>query len=308
VKRLVRWIARWFGRRRARRLLASGLPRGIDAPRLRGAVRVPRPADGFTTVQVGAQVVRGEPPRTLLRLPALPPPPRDLGKARPDRFRLDEDLRVPPERDAARTAADAPPPVRERTPARPREPLPRAPLSRFDARAFRLERGSLAPANERILPLERPAVDHRWLNPSLKREKVDLPWMARNRLDGLAPRAVEWFVMWWDGTARRPAGAQDPTPWPVPDDLSWLMDKVKEQMLIRRDVVKHEQAPLDGAFLLTQSGPYIKSHEPPPVAELLPDKEWVKTFAMPRTAPVGDSPAGEAYAQWRSLVDLLGDG
>jgi hypothetical protein len=256
--KLVRWIGRWFGRWRARRLLASGLPRGLDVPRLHAAIRLPREvdADAFTTVQLGAQVVRGEPPRTLLRLPALPPPPLDLGKARPDRFRLDEDLRLPPERDAA---------------------------------------------------LDRRAVDHRWLNPALKREKVDLPWMAQNRLDGLAPRPVEWFVLWWEGTARRRAGAQEAKPWPVPDELYWLMQRVKEQMLIRRDVVKDEQAPLDGHFVLDQSGPYIKSHEPPPVAQLLSEEPWVEAFAMPRPAPGEESPVRAAVSKRQEVLDLLAD-
>jgi hypothetical protein len=259
VRRLFAWIARWLGRRRARALLAAGLPRGLDGARLRGSLRVPREqrSDGFATVLLGAQIVRGEAPRILLRLPALPPPPPDLGKAHPDRFRLDGDLRLPPERDAARTAADAPP------------------------------------------------VDHAWLNPALKREKVDLPWMAQNRLFGLAPRPVEWFVLWWDGTARRPAGAQDPKPWPVPDDLPWLMDEVKEQMLIRRDVVKDEHPPKDGAFLLSQSGPSIASHEPPPVPDLLPEKEWVETFSMARASPQGAQPVREAVREREMLLELL---
>jgi hypothetical protein len=256
--KLVRWIGRWFGRWRARRLLASGLPRGLDVPRLHAAIRLPREvdADAFTTVQLGAQVVRGEPPRTLLRLPALPPPPPDLGKARPDRFRLDEDLRLPPERDAA---------------------------------------------------LDRRAVDHRWLNPALKREKVDLPWMAQNRLDGLAPRPVEWFVLWWEGTARRRAGAQEAKPWPVPDELYWLMQRVKEQMLIRRDVVKDEQAPSAAELSAEVIGHPLVAWEAPPLTDLVPAKEWVEV-ADPRAlagAPQFEQAPRDAHLRWRTVVDSL---
>jgi hypothetical protein len=265
---LFRRIRRWFDRRRARSLLKSGLARGLASTevQVRPALRVARdaPAGTFATLSTGAQIVRGEPPRALLRLSALPPPLPDLGVARPDRFRLDEDLRLPPERDAARTAANAPP------------------------------------------------VDHGWVHPALRREKLETPWMARDRLYGLAPLPVEWFVLWWDQSRRGAARVANPTPWPVPEDLAWKMDEVKEQMLIRRDVVRDERPPKDGAFVLSQSGPSINKHEPPAVGELIPDTEWVETFEMPRAAPdgmAGDSrPMSEASLEWRTLVRMLDDG
>jgi hypothetical protein len=128
---LLRSFRRWLDRRRARSLLRAALPRGLASAQIdvRLALRAPReaPAEAFTTVATGAQIVRGERPRTLLRLSALPPAMPDLGRARPDRFRLDEHLRLPSERDPPRTAADP------------------------------------------------PAIDHRWVHPSLKREMIDLP-------------------------------------------------------------------------------------------------------------------------------------
>ena len=260
---LLRWLRRWRDRRRARSLLRAGLPRGLaaDQVKLNAALRAPpdAPAVAFTTISTGAQIVRGEPPRTLLRLSALPPPLPDPGQARPDRFRLDGDLRLPPERDAARTASDLPP------------------------------------------------IDYGWVHPALKREKLELPWMARDHLYGLGPLPIEWFVMWWDQSPRRAGAAADPKPWPVPEDLAWRMDEVKEQMLIRRDVVKDEEPPKDGAFVLSQSGPSIQTHEPPEVAELIPETEWVRTFEMPRPANEASGAVREAYLQWRTLLRLLGE-
>jgi hypothetical protein len=138
--------------------------------------------------------------------------------------------------------------------------------------------------------------------------------MAGARFYGLAPLPIEWFVMWWDQTRRGAARAAEPRPWPVPEDLAWKMDEVKEQMLIRRDVLKDEQPPKDGTFLRSQSGPSIKSHEPPAAGELIPKKEWVETFEMPpredeatRAIAPRTSPAHEAYLEWRTLIRALDD-
>jgi hypothetical protein len=161
---------------------------------------------------------------------------------------------------------------------------------------------------DRDPPPERRSIDHAWVLASLRREKIDLPWMARSRLLGLAPLAVEWFALWWEQTARAAPGAAAPRPWPVPEDLSWRLDQVKEQMLIRRDVVKDEEPPRDGAFQLSQSGPRIAIHAPPPVPDLVPAKEWVEVFRMP-FPPAPARPAREAYLEWRTVIDAaVGDG
>src|SRR5216683_2470717 len=134
VTALLDWIRAFLGRLRARALLKQRLPRGPTAPALRTALRTPAdPAPGeYETVLLGAQIVRGAGPRRLLRLAALPPLLPEFSGVRPDRFRLDGDLRLPHERGAARTAADLPPPAPARGPPRPRTPLARAPISRVD--------------------------------------------------------------------------------------------------------------------------------------------------------------------------------
>src|SRR3989442_188553 len=107
------WLRRLAGRRRARALLAQRLPRGMATTALRLALRAPiDPAPGeYMTLVLGAQIVRGAAPRRLLRLAALPPALPEFSAVRPDRFRLDGELRLPPERGAARTAGDLPPPA-----------------------------------------------------------------------------------------------------------------------------------------------------------------------------------------------------
>src|SRR5713101_2078323 len=136
VTALLDWIRAFLGRLRARALLKQRLPRGPTAPALRTALRTPAdPAPGeYETVLLGAQIVRGAGPRRLLRLAALPPLLPEFSGVRPDRFRLDGDLRLPHERGAARTAADLPPPAPARGPPRPRTPLPRVPPRRQPGR------------------------------------------------------------------------------------------------------------------------------------------------------------------------------
>src|SRR5207244_10395780 len=143
----------FFSRRRARKLLAEQLPKGLLPAPFRLALRVPAAwedarAGEFWTLPLGAQAIRGQRPARLLRLAALPPPPRrldvlrepqvtdfapkirlpnrleiappiesrviDLGVARPSSLRLDADLRLPTEIDPLRIAPDAGSPAPER--------------------------------------------------------------------------------------------------------------------------------------------------------------------------------------------------
>src|SRR5216683_1991742 len=120
VTALLDWIRAFLGRLRARALLKQRLPRGPTAPALRTALRTPAdPAPGeYETVLLGAQIVRGAGPRRLLRLAALPPLLPEFSGVRPDRFRLDGDLRLPHERGPARSAST---PTRKEFRSRPPE-------------------------------------------------------------------------------------------------------------------------------------------------------------------------------------------
>ncbi len=307
---LFSWLRRFVGRRRARALLAQRLPRGLTAPALRPALRAPiDPApDEYGTLLLGAEVVRGAAPRRLLRLAALPPAQPGSSALRPDRFRLDGDMRLPPERDAARTVADLPPPAPPRRPTRPRTPLPRAPISRVDPRAFRLDPRALTLANEDGIPLEPVRLEQTWLRPSFRRELVDPPWMASQRVWGLAPLQAEWFASWWAEHRSRRAGAGEPRVRQPPGRLAELLEQVKEQMLIRSDVAKDEQPPEAARFAAKKAQPPIAAHAPPEVAQLIPPKAWLGGPLPWPPLPLTTRHSDEAYFQWRTLMDALGEG
>src|SRR5438128_1296380 len=114
LRALLAAVSRFFSRRRARRLLAQQLPRGVSEARLAlpAPAREPPPGEYWTLPLVGHR------PSRLLRLSALPPPPAHLGVVQPRKLRLDDNLRLPPEIDppAVPTAPERPLPVRPRTP------------------------------------------------------------------------------------------------------------------------------------------------------------------------------------------------
>src|SRR5256885_8169248 len=253
VARLVRKL---LDRVRARVLLARRLPKGLAAPLLRPALRVPRnpPRGEFTTVQLGFEVVRGTPPRRLLRLSALPQ---------------------------------------------------RAPVSLIDPRAFRLDARELTWANEDGIPPALVVFDQTCLRPSFRRDVVDLPWMASQRIWGLAPLQAEWFATWWWQHKARGHEPDGPRDFQTPPDLPELMQRVKEQMLIRRDVAKDEQPPEPAPFDKPEGQPPISSHAPPNMNELVPPKEW-PAGSVPHTGPaMPPSATDDAYLQWRVLMDAL---
>ena len=336
-------LRRFFSRRAARKLVAQQLPRGLPAPEisLKFALRIPRALDAppgeFWTLPLGAQAVRGGKPARLFRLAALPPPlrkldvvrapalraalvrlrlperlelppfletrVRDLGQVRPAHFRLDGEMRLPPEIDPPALAADKPPPAPPRR-VRPRTPLMRAPLHRLRPRHFRLDPRSGAPANEGILPLDRREVTWGFIHPDLRREKIDLPWMARHRIRFLGPLQAEWFMMWWDQSAHRRPGAKEPRDYELERELSWALEECKEQMLIRRDVPKDENAPAEQPFSALDVGPTMALFENEPLTELIPEKEGVEKAPMLEPLPF-DRGLREAYLQWRTLMDAL---
>jgi hypothetical protein len=345
LRTLLAAIRRFFSRRAAQRLLAQQLPKGLlPAPErtFRIALRVPlalddAPPGEFWTLPLGAQAIRGRRPARLLRLAALPKPPRrlevlrphqvrvllsrvrlpellelvpplqsrvrQLAIARPRSLRLDAELRLPSEIDPLRLPSDAPPPVSERR-FRPRTPLPRAPVHRLRPRNFRLDARTGQPANQGILPLETRDTTGRWVLPAFRREKVDLPWMAQERISFLGPLQYEWFLMWWDAYQKRRPGARDPYDYVLAQELEFALEAVKEQMLIRRDVKKDESPPEEQEFGFTEIGHPIAALDTPPLNELVPPKPWVGRAAA-LEPPLLDRAAREAYLQWRTLIDAL---
>lgn len=256
---LARLVRTLLGRVRARMLLAQRLPKGLGTVQLRPALRVPRntPRGEFTTVQLGFEVVRGTPPRRLLRFSAVPH---------------------------------------------------RAPASLIDPRAFRLDARELTWANEDGIRPSLLVFDQTWLLPTFRRDVVDLPWMASQRIWGLAPLQAEWFATWWWQHKVRHDEPHGPRDFETPPDLPELMQRVKEQMLIRRDVAKDEQPPDPAPFEKAESQPPISSHAPPNVSELVPPKEWPAGQILRAHSAMQPSATDDAYLRWRVLMDALAGG
>ena len=296
LRALLAAVRRFFSRRRARRLLAQRLPRGVSDARLTlpAPAREPPPGEYWTLPLVGHR------PSRLLRLSALPPPPAHLDVVQPRKLRLDDDLRLPPEIDppAVPSAPERPLPVR------PRTPLARAPLQRLKPRNFRLD--LQATAHGGIVP-ETGDPSYRWISPEFRRRYLELPWMARDRIRFLGPMHAEWFLMWWDQTMVESLGPGEPEPWERPEEVDWAMDVCKEQMLIRRDVVKDEEAPAAQQLAAEEMEHPLVAWDPVPLPELVPQKEWFE-IADPHAlapAPSLQRKSREAYLQWRTLMDAL---
>jgi hypothetical protein len=290
-------VRRFLSRRAARRLLAQRLPRGVQDQRLALPAPIPEPPpEEFWTAPAG-----GRPPAPLFRLAALPPVPQRLDVVRPRDLRLDAGFRPPVGIDGLRPLA--PRPLRFR----PRTPLPRAPLQKLDTRKFRLDPRTFSPANEGIVPLATPEPSCSWLSPEFRRRFVDLPWMARDRVSFLGPLAAEWFVLWWDQAVKENLGPRAPKEWDRPDEVDWAMDVCKEQMLIRRDVVKDEQGPPAGELSAPALGHPLLAWDTPPLPDLVPPKEWVEVADPHTLAPrlAAGRAAREAYLRWRTLMDAL---
>jgi hypothetical protein len=298
LRALVAAVRRFFSRRRARTLLGKHLPRGLSETRLAlpAPPRDPPPGEYWTLPLVGHR------PTRLLRLSALPPPPAHLDVVQPRKLRLDADLRLPPEVDPPRirTAPDRPSRLR------PRTPLARAPLQRLKPRNFRLDPRTQAPVNEGIVP-ERADPSYRWISAEFRRRHLELPWMARDRVRFLGPMHVEWFLMWWDQTVVESVGPGEPEAWERPEEVEWAMDVCKEQMLIRRDVAKDEEAPPEQAMTAERIEHPLVAWDPVPLPELVPAKEWVEIADPQKLAPAPplERRSHEAYLHWRTLIDAL---
>jgi hypothetical protein len=183
----------------------------------------------------------------------------------------------------------------------------RAPVSLVDPRAFRLDPRELTWANEDGIPLSSGRFDETWLEPTFRRDVVDKPRMTAQRMLGLAPLQAEWFAAWWWQHKAPRQGASGPREFETPSDLPDLMHRVKEQLLIRRDVAKDKHPPEPPSLEPSASEPRIAAHTRTDVKELIPPKEW-PAGALPRAeAPMPPSAMDEAYFQWRVLMDALAD-
>ena len=335
------FFSRRAARKLRAQALPVGLLAAPEQP-LRLALRIPlalddAPEGEFWTLPLGAQAIRGQRPARLLRLSALPPPfrridtvrphglrlldprlrlpalldllpplesrVRDLGVAQPRKLRLDANLLMPVEVDPLRIASDAPAPLPDRR-VRPRTPLARAPLHRLRIRNFRLDPRTGHPANEGIVPLETRDTALRWVLPAFRREKLDLPWMATERIPFLGPLQYEWFLMWWDAYQARRPGPKDPYDYLLAPELALALEAVKEQMLIRRDVKKDETPPEEQEFYSIEVGQPMAALDTPPIDELVPKTEWVSRASMLDPPPL-EQPVREAWLQRRTLIDAL---
>jgi hypothetical protein len=185
-------------------------------------------------------------------------------------------------------------------------PPPPAQLEVVQPRNFRLDPRTHAPANESIVP-EPGDPAYRWIAPEFRRRHLELPWMARDRLRFLGPMPAEWFLMWWDQTVEESLGPGEPDAWERPEEVDWALDECKEQMLIRRDVVKDEQPPAEQEMSAPQMEHPLVAWDPLPLPQLVPRKEWVQIADARALAPSlsVERQSREAYLQWRTLMDAL---
>jgi hypothetical protein len=232
----------------------------------------------------------------------------DLGVARPEVFHLDEEGRLPTERDAPQLSLDRPLPVPARAAPPGREPPPFGQLSRVQLRHYRLDPQTGAPANEGVIPL-RPEPDAcSWLNPDFDAEFCRPRWIARSWVDHLSATPQELFAWWWLQSRATKVGAGEPKAIKQSDELWYaLFHHLKEQMLIRRDVTRDEEGPGLSTFEINEAKPHIKAHDSlKRLAQLIPAKTWVERLSI-ATEPLFDEsrPAFDAYVQWRTLVNGL---
>ena len=248
-----------------------------------------------------------------LRSPQPLPPPvlpllLELGAARPEQLGLDEDGRFASEREPLQLTSDrrAPPPPGHLLP-KLQPPAP-APLWRLQLRHFRLDPVSATPANEGVVDGYRPPPRAVFLLPAFDRELCQPRWMARSWISFLSARPVELFAWWWLKIRVEKAGAKGPIDLVQPEDISYaLFHHNKEQMLIRRDVVRDQEGPGLSTYEIMEAKPQIQAHARlTRLGELVPKKQWIERLSV-ATEPVFDQsrPAFDAYVQWRTLLDGL---
>jgi hypothetical protein len=184
-------------------------------------------------------------------------------------------------------------------------PPPHRPLHIVRPDRFRVDPATLQLANEGIVPLEPRDTSYRWIRPDFRRRHLEIPWMAQDRIDFLAPQKAEWFALWWFGSLDRHPGAKGPRSYPIKKEIEWEMQRVKEQMLIRRDTSKDERPPAAGKLSRSQVGQQIASFEAQrDLSSLVPEKPWIDPAQLVREPPP-EIPTSEAFLQRRALLDAL---
>jgi hypothetical protein len=184
LRKLLATLRRWFGRRRARRLVAGQLPRAAQAiagllagpkPSLPLALRTPGPLEpqhgsvDYCALLLGSQAIRrpGSQPARLLRLTILPPQQPRPDAPRPAAFRLDASYR--PSAQACSLSAALARPLRSQAlstlDALERRPAPGLALhvaGVVSARAFGLDRQFSPRPLRAAAMLERRPLPERW--------------------------------------------------------------------------------------------------------------------------------------------------
>ena len=285
------------------RLLAPADP-GVLQPRLFGLDQEFAPARLAESAPLERATPTAPPAIAARRAPALV----DLGAAQPARFGLDDDGRTNSEREPLVLAGDRP----ARPPAghwlRRRAPPSPAQLSEVRFAHLRLDPATGAPANQGIIEGYVPPPRAVFLLPAFDRELCQPRWMARTWILFLSARPVELFAWWWIKQRTEKAGAADPVDIVQPEEISYsLFHHNKEQMLIRRDVIRDQEGPGLSTFEIFDTKPQILAHARlKRLDQLIPKKQWVEIQSI-ATGPVFDEsrPAFDAYVQWRTLVNGL---
>ena len=86
------------------------------------------------------------------------------------------------------------------------------------------------------------------------------------------------------------------------------MEDVKEQMLIRRDVVKDQEPPTRAGFKPNEAPRPIAAHAAPDVSTLIPPKSWAGGRLPWPEPPAASLQSTDAYFEWRTLINALADG
>jgi hypothetical protein len=243
-------------------------------------------------------------------LPRIPRALVDLGVARTAHFGLDEQGRLSSEREVPALALDRPPPVvPERIPP-PRTPPAQAPLWRLCLRNFRIDARTGMPANEDLVPPRDPPERPVFLLREFDLELCQPRWMARSWIMFLSALPLELFTLWWLQVHRTQAGAAEALVVEQPEDVWYSLEKhLKEQMMIRRDVIRDENGPKLSEFEMFHDDPQIAAHSGiSNLAELMPEKQWIPRASL-ATDPVltEERPVFDAYVQWRTLLDGLAE-
>jgi hypothetical protein len=126
--------------------------------------------------------------------------------------------------------------------------------------------------------------------------------------EGLRRTMAEWFSLWWIKHKEKASRVPETVAMAIPKEVEWAQEHVREQILIRRDVVKDEQPP--------QPTPMAKAADAfPPIAwyrgesmdlkSMRPDVLWMEVAKVCAHELKPLRELAEATLQWRTLLDGL---